>query len=360
VSGDELASRALQQARRLGAEILVTRTVERIDPNTREVFLDDDDVVRARTVILATGVTWRRLAVDGFDRLLGKGIYYGAARSEASATHGLDVYLVGAGNSAGQGALHFANHARTVTLVVRGDSLEKNMSRYLTEQLAGKSKGAPGAEIGIAAGLHNSIRISYFNSKLSGTTTAPNDLVIFSQGYLKGDQLTTNAKLSDYKISYEYLTWPYPVGGRHFRLKTLWQVQYITLKTIFDAPIKSSTPDSSGAYTDYSTIGSKSYITPAFGLGFHEYATRNFRLEANLSGFWLPHRFNLVDSDATVADDESYLAAAYNTGEFTLRIPYKYRGAASGCFQGQGDARQFAARRHFVEWTRLFAGVCGN
>ncbi|HYZ46641.1 MAG TPA: FAD-dependent oxidoreductase [Actinomycetota bacterium] len=139
VSGDELASRALKQARRLGAEILVTRSVARIDPRTRQVFLDGDDVVRARTVVLATGVTWRRLANDGFDRLIGKGIYYGAARSEASATHGLDVHLIGAGNSAGQAALYFANHARMVTLVVRGDSLEKGMSRYLIKQLGGKS-----------------------------------------------------------------------------------------------------------------------------------------------------------------------------------------------------------------------------
>ena len=142
VSGDELASRALQQARRLGAEILVTRSVARIDPTTRQVYLDGDDVVRARTVILATGVTWRRLAIEGFDRLIGKGIYYGAARSEAGATHGLDVYLIGAGNSAGQAALYFANHARMVTLVVRGDSLEKSMSRYLIEQLGGKSNVA--------------------------------------------------------------------------------------------------------------------------------------------------------------------------------------------------------------------------
>ena len=142
VSGDELASRALQQAKRLGAEILVTRSVARIDASTRQVHLDGGDVVRARTLILATGVTWRRLAIDGFDRLIGKGIYYGAARSEASATHGLDVYLIGAGNSAGQAALYFANHARTVTLVVRGDSLEKNMSRYLIEQLGGKSNVA--------------------------------------------------------------------------------------------------------------------------------------------------------------------------------------------------------------------------
>ena len=139
VSGDELASRALRQARRLGAEILVTRSVKRIDPASREVFLDGGEAVRARTVILATGVTWRQLAIEGVDRLIGKGIYYGAARSEAGSASGLDVHLIGAGNSAGQAALHFANHARTVTLIVRGDSLEKSMSRYLIDQLRKKS-----------------------------------------------------------------------------------------------------------------------------------------------------------------------------------------------------------------------------
>ena len=142
VSGDERASRALKQAQRLGAEILVTRSVASIDPELRQLHLDGGDVVQARTFVLATGVTWRRLAIDGFDRLIGKGIYYGAARSEASATHGLDVYLIGAGNSAGQAALYFANHARTITLVVRGDSLEKSMSRYLIDQLLAKSNVA--------------------------------------------------------------------------------------------------------------------------------------------------------------------------------------------------------------------------
>ena len=139
VSGDELASRALQQAQRLGAEIVVTRSVTRIDPKTREVFLDGDEVIRTRTIILATGVNWRRLEVEGFDRLIGKGIYFGAARSEAGAVNGLDVFLIGAGNSAGQAAMHFANYARKVTLIVRGDSLEKSMSHYLIEQLRGKS-----------------------------------------------------------------------------------------------------------------------------------------------------------------------------------------------------------------------------
>ena len=139
VSGDELASRALQQARRLGAEILVTRTVQRLDSPKMEIVLDGDERVRARTVILATGVAWRRVAIQGAERLIGKGVYYGAARSEANATHGLDLHLIGAGNSAGQAALYFANHARSVTLVVRGDSLEKSMSQYLIDQLRRQS-----------------------------------------------------------------------------------------------------------------------------------------------------------------------------------------------------------------------------
>jgi thioredoxin reductase (NADPH) len=138
VSGDELAIRALQQAKRLGAEILVTRNIARIDPTTHTVVIDDGEVLRARTIILATGVSWRRLAIDGFDRLVGKGIYYGAARSEASNTQGLDVSLIGAGNSAGQAALFFASYARTVTLIVRGDALEKSMSHYLVEQVRAK------------------------------------------------------------------------------------------------------------------------------------------------------------------------------------------------------------------------------
>ncbi len=102
------------------------------------MLLDGDDVVRARTLILATGVTWRHLAIEGFDRLIGKGVYYGAARSEVDATLGQDVFLVGAGNSAGQAALYFANHARQVTLLVRGDSLARGMSHYLIEQLRAK------------------------------------------------------------------------------------------------------------------------------------------------------------------------------------------------------------------------------
>jgi thioredoxin reductase (NADPH) len=154
VSGEELASRALQQARRLGAEILVTRSITRIDTATRQVHLDGGDVLRARTIILACGVAWRRLSIDGFDRLAGKGIFYGAARSDAAGSHGLDIHIVGAGNSAGQAAMFFSTHARSVTILCRGQGLEKGMSRYLIDQLGARSniRVLAGAEVAAAIG----------------------------------------------------------------------------------------------------------------------------------------------------------------------------------------------------------------
>jgi thioredoxin reductase (NADPH) len=136
VSGDELSSRALQQARRLGAEILVTRSITRLDAQARQVHLDGGDVLSARTIIVACGVSWRRLEVEGFDRLVGKGIAYGAARSEAPNVHGLDIHIIGAGNSAGQAAMFFSTRAASVTILYRGDTLEKSMSRYLVDQIA--------------------------------------------------------------------------------------------------------------------------------------------------------------------------------------------------------------------------------
>jgi thioredoxin reductase (NADPH) len=170
VSGGELASRALQQARRLGAEFLVTRSIRSIDPATRSVHLDGADVLRARTIILATGVTWRHLALDGFERLIGKGIFYGAARSEASSTHGLDVHIIGAGNSAGQAALFFANHARNVTILSRGATLEKSMSQYLVDQIRGKSN--IGVELGAeVVGVHGDGSLSAIDISERATGT---------------------------------------------------------------------------------------------------------------------------------------------------------------------------------------------
>ncbi|MEO7039355.1 MAG: FAD-dependent oxidoreductase [Candidatus Elarobacter sp.] len=135
VPGDELADRALQQAKRFGAEIIVTREVTCINPTRHSIELDGGEIVHAKTIVLATGVTWRRVTMEAGDHLVGRGIYYGAARSEASGAQGEDVYLIGAGNSAGQAAMHFSGYANRVTLIVRGDDLANSMSHYLIQQL---------------------------------------------------------------------------------------------------------------------------------------------------------------------------------------------------------------------------------
>ena len=172
VSGDDLAGKALRQAQRLGAEILVTRTITGIDTATRSVHLEAGDVIGARTIVLATGVAWRRLAIEGFDRLAGKGVFYGAARSEAKNTHGLDVHLVGAGNSAGQAAVFFSRHARSVTMLVRGDALGKSMSRYLVDQVEARSniRVLPRTEV-VAAHGETSLDAIDVRNVVTGETT---------------------------------------------------------------------------------------------------------------------------------------------------------------------------------------------
>ena len=134
VSGDELAGRALQQAKRLGAEILVTRTLERIDPATRRIYLDGGDVLRrgrSSSPAASPGGASRSTASTGSRA---RDLLRRRSRRRRG-THGQDVHIVGAGNSAGQAALHFANHARRVTILCRSASLSKSMSHYLIAQL---------------------------------------------------------------------------------------------------------------------------------------------------------------------------------------------------------------------------------
>jgi hypothetical protein len=184
------------------------------------------------------------------------------------------------------------------TYIDKGRESFYSASSYFEQP--GTNKVQPGGELGIAVGLHNSLRFTYMSAKAAGTTVPANDLVLFSQFYAAGEQLSSSYRINNYKISYEYLTWPYPVEARHFRLKTLWQVQYVTFKAHYDNPVLSSTADSSGNLPDYSVKGSMSFITPTFGLGVHEYVGRNLHLEANLSGFGWPHSFHLIDGDASL------------------------------------------------------------
>ena len=137
LSGEDLSHRAMTQARRLGAEMVLARSVEALEHrgNVHAVRFADGTEVEARAVVIATGVSYRLLAADGLAELTGRGVFYGASANDARATEGDDVYIVGAANSAGQAALHLARYARRVVLLVRGNALETSMSRYLVERI---------------------------------------------------------------------------------------------------------------------------------------------------------------------------------------------------------------------------------
>lgn len=133
IGGHEFAHRACEQAWLFGAKMaFVQEAVSlRTEASERIVRVADGREVRGRSLIIAIGVTWRRLGIPFLENLIGTGVYYGAAASEARAVEGLDVCVVGAGNSAGQAATHLAQFASSVTMLVRGDSLAQSMSQYL-------------------------------------------------------------------------------------------------------------------------------------------------------------------------------------------------------------------------------------
>ncbi|MED7926633.1 FAD-dependent oxidoreductase [Nonomuraea sp. LP-02] len=138
VSGQQLADRARRQALKFGAELLTARKVTLLEPRgqARVVGFKDGGEIAAHAVILATGVTYRRLDAPGLDEFVGRGVFYGAALTEAPACSDAEVHIVGAANSAGQAAVYLAGFASKVHLLVRGDGLEKSMSHYLIEQIA--------------------------------------------------------------------------------------------------------------------------------------------------------------------------------------------------------------------------------
>jgi thioredoxin reductase (NADPH) len=137
VTGAQLTERARRQATRFGAEVLTTRNVVALDINgsARTVRFADGGTIDAHTVILATGVSYRQLGAPGLDEMTGRGVYYGSTLTEAAACTGQDVYVVGGANSAGQAAVYLAQHAKSVTILCRGSSLERSMSYYLIEQI---------------------------------------------------------------------------------------------------------------------------------------------------------------------------------------------------------------------------------
>jgi thioredoxin reductase (NADPH) len=137
LSGADLARRAVAQAKRFGVEILAPQEVTklRVEAGSKFVTLGDGTEIGAKAMLIATGVSYRKLNVPGMDRVYGAGVYYGAAMTEAVGCRGEDVYIVGGANSAGQAAVFFSQHARRVIMLVRGNALEAGMSQYLVDQI---------------------------------------------------------------------------------------------------------------------------------------------------------------------------------------------------------------------------------
>ena len=137
LSGADLARRAVTQARRFGVEILTPQEVKgiRVEDPYRFVQLADGSEISCHSLILALGVSWKRLDVPGLEKLTGAGVYYGAAQTEAISCQGEEVYIIGGANSAGQAAMYFSKYASKVTILVRGESLTKSMSQYLIDQI---------------------------------------------------------------------------------------------------------------------------------------------------------------------------------------------------------------------------------
>ena len=138
LSGADLARRWVAQVRRFGTEVIAPAEATELvtGGEYRVVKLSNGQELAAHSVVIAAGVQWRRLGVPGMDRLTGAGIYYGAAITEASSCQDEDVYIVGGANSAGQAAVYFSEVARSVRMIVRGESLSKSMSHYLVERIA--------------------------------------------------------------------------------------------------------------------------------------------------------------------------------------------------------------------------------
>jgi len=177
LSGADLARRALTQARRFGAEFLLTREVTSLEPRegSTTLNLSDGTSVSALSVIIATGVTYRRLEAPGCEQLMGRGIYYGAASSVAESVKDEDVFIVGGANSAGQAAVHFAKSARSVTMLVRGTSLSASMSHYLIDRIAELENVTVRCETQVerAMGSERLEALELRNSRTGELTTTP-------------------------------------------------------------------------------------------------------------------------------------------------------------------------------------------
>jgi thioredoxin reductase (NADPH) len=177
VRGADLARRATDQARRLGAEILLAQTVTgvRVDDTYRIVTLADGSELSCKALLISTGVTIRELDVPEVKRLTGAGVYYGAALTEAAHYRGQEIYVIGGANSAGQAAMFFSRYASQVTILVRSEKLADGMSQYLVDQISSTPniRVLTRTEVASVQGAEKLEKITFFNRDKGEQNTTP-------------------------------------------------------------------------------------------------------------------------------------------------------------------------------------------
>jgi len=171
--------------------------------------------------------------------------------------------------------------------------LQTTNSQSSYAPLGGKTRFNLGGAVRLPAGKHNTFRVTYFRAATDGSFTAPASLNLWGTGLNQGDNIDTNYRLQSVNVSFDFLTWPYPPARRRFRLKTLWQVQYVGVQSGFNAPLSTASPTNGS--------GSKSLILPSLGVGITYYLSNNARLEANGSGFDIPRHSAVANADADLA-----------------------------------------------------------
>jgi hypothetical protein len=164
----------------------------------------------------------------------------------------------------------------------------------------GKNRPTPGAMLGIPLGRYHTLRLSYFRTQGRGGTVATHDSFFFGTSFSKGDVLSARYTLMNGKISLDYVSWPFPVGDRRLRIKTLWEVQYTSIRSTIDAPLKGTT-DSDGNFVDTRGFGQNWFIYPSLGMGLEAFLTRHFRWELKGSGFAIPHHSTIWDAESFFA-----------------------------------------------------------
>lgn len=182
--------------------------------------------------------------------------------------------------------LYWLNHAQPI--------LRKGRSSLITLpgnlNFPGRSKYTLGGLLTIPTGRENSLQLSYFRTLGRGDTILTQDSNLFSNTFYQADRLNTKYTLQNFKFSWNYLTYPYPSNGAKFRIKTLWEVQYVTVRSSIDAPLDPNTS---------TTQGTKSIILPTFGLGLEYHPAKHFFLELKASGFGFPRRADIWDAEGS-------------------------------------------------------------